>query len=406
MYQQLDRLDFQDPFSVQVLAPEGAGPGAQEGSSAADDWYLPAYVNIEYHHPDGGGHIKSLDFHNCSFVSIPDSVWGLPSLEKVEIHAMEDLISLTTVTSKDNTTTTTTTTLQKCKLKELIVDECYSLDKLPPLPDSLTHISIKACHRMTFLPKSIVEATNLKVLQISNMMLPMGPSLPSTLEELKINGSEIQIRKLKMYLAGDGCGAMKNLKSLRLSMCDLNNEHLKAIWREILPICPQLQRLNLSGNNIRSLSSLVVVKTTPRTTKKSPTRTTRTRLRSLNLEGNPVVNKHNDNNNNTNEESNHLLTILEQNPELCCLGGDINWKLPLYQNHSAALQKALDDNFARILKASSSSCPLALWSNVLQCAAANTNSVKNNNVEDHLAASLIYNVLQGPAFVERLPHTY
>jgi hypothetical protein len=134
------------------------------------------------------------------------------------------------------------------------------------------------------------------------------------------------------------------------------------------------------------------------------------------LEGNPVVvnNKNDDNNNATaSDEANHLLALLVQNAELCCLGENINWQLPLYQTHSDALRRALDDNFARILKTSSSSCPLALWSNVLQCAAANNNNhgrnrrnaakCKKNNADD---ATLIYNVLQGPAFVERLPHSY
>jgi hypothetical protein len=344
-----ERLAFEDNFSVQV-----------EGGDV-DDWWPAAYAHIEY---DDNGEIIYLSFHHCTFAHLPESLQSLKNLKKLSLNSLEHLTNL------DNSILSRLPNLQALEL-----NACFSIQTIPSLPRCMTSLSLDSCHRVTFLPQSLGYAPNLTSLNISNMMLPAMLKIPSCLRSLHISGSQLSVFKLKSSLHGHS-----NIRTLRLSMCDLDEQDLAMLWSTI-PTCKYLRTLNVSGNRIATIDLDSITMGQP------------TRLRTLNLEANPVVNTVDI------RDRIALARILEANQELCCIGcKQMNW--PLLAAPSRGLAQALDQNFARILVHERFPVPLSLWPLVI----AKTNGQLHK--EESRKATIVYNILLGPAFVGRLPYTY
>eukprot|EP00980_Cylindrotheca_fusiformis_P024797 scaffold12476_cov56-Cylindrotheca_fusiformis.AAC.2 len=141
-------------------------------------------------------------------------------------------------------------------------------------------------------------------------------------------------------------------------MCDLDEHDLAILLRTIiviLPTCPCLTKLDVSGNRIASLNNIIISKhhqNGQQQQQQQQPPTSSSRLRSMNLEGNPIVNSTDP------HEKNALSEILKvHHPELCCIGNNNNnnnnnrgkaSKWPLLAG-TLRLEHALDANYARVL---------------------------------------------------------
>lgn len=345
-----DRLVFEDNFSVEV-----------EGGNL-DDWWPAAYAEIVY---DSDGAIICLSFYHCTFQHLPISLQSLKHLRKLEFHSLVNL-----ETSIDNQTLAKLQRLETIKFSG-----CFAMHKLPALPIDLASLSIESCHGITSSQQDELPP-NLQSLIISNMIFPNVTKLPSSLNELYISGSQFDSALFSKNIEGHS-----NIRLLRLSMCDLDEGDLAAVW-SIIPSCKSLTSLNVSGNRIATLNVAAITKGKP------------TRLRALNLEANPVVNSLDP------RDEKALARILDFNQELCCIGSKgMRWPLVL------GLEQALDYNFARVLLNQQKirrglAVPMSLW----PAAIAKMNSQPHK--DDARKANMIHDVLLGPAFSGRSPHTY
>eukprot|EP00980_Cylindrotheca_fusiformis_P000048 scaffold17_cov83-Cylindrotheca_fusiformis.AAC.3 len=197
-------------------------------------------------------------------------------------------------------------------------------------------------------------------------------------------------------------------------MCDLDEHDLVILLRTIIvvipPTCPCLTKLDVSGNRIASLNNIIISKN-HQNGQQQQQLTSSSRLRSMNLEGNPIVNSTDP------HEKNALAQILkDHHPELCCIGNNNNnsnnnggkaSKWPLLAG-TLRLEHALDANYARVLLQQQpgrwnmmpQEVPLSLWPLVI----SNINGQLKK--EEERRVTMIYDILQGPALAGRSPVTY
>lgn len=356
-----ERFSFDDHFSVEV----------QDG--AIGDWWTPAYVDVQY---NKDGLIQSLSFRHCTFSVLPTSLETLAeSLETLSLESLQYLEGF-----ENNSI------LRKLKkLSSLEIIDCPSIRAIHPLPENLVSLQLRSLE-MKSLPVSLFrKMRKLKYLSIKSMYIEdCFPTLPQSLEELHVSNcfdwnKQLLLSNLVSHLEGN-----LNLRTLATTMCDLEEHDMIFLWTTVVN-CSNLRHLDLSDNLISTLSldSLLEVMV------ERPTK-----IRRLNLESNPVIHSCQEN------ESTSLSRIILANKELYCIGGrdeEVCW--PLLRKS----QFNLDRNFYRISMEGGNSIPPSIWPVII----ANINCLDfPHEGANERKASMIFDILQGPAFGGRLTSTH
>jgi hypothetical protein len=203
----------------------------------------------------------------------------------------------------------------------------YNCRSLPPSIGNLTQLrelSLHFCSQMRFLPPEMANLYNLQDVRIHgdtamDRIIPCLQMLPNLrfLYYRSVNGMDKSILRENMIedLLDSSVQFKNTLEILDIEGGDLLEEDVADIFSKVLPQYPNLQRIFIPNNLIRTLTP--ILKAQPKVI--PPT----IRLRQLNLLGNPVLNCAYVEKDDVPVEQSNLLKLVTLHEELVSLGRGI-----------------------------------------------------------------------------------
>jgi Leucine-rich repeat (LRR) protein len=278
-------------------------------------------------------------------------------------------------------------------LQKLAVYNCRSLPPSIGNLSQLRELSLHFCSQMRSLPAEIANLYNLQDVRIHgdtamNRIIPRLRTLPNLrfLYYRSINGMDKFM--LRENLVGDLLDPYVRFKDtleiLDIEGGDLLAEDVADLFSKVLPQYPNLQRVFIPNNLIRSLTPILKVqpKVIPPTV----------RLRQLNLLGNPVLNRTFLEKEDLSMEQANLLKLVTLHEELVNLGRGIT-ESDLCTTETL-LMLDLNEGGRVLLSKRFRPIPLSVWPIVLERASLLQGYHPNTNILYHL-------LRHGPAWGKR-----